>query len=189
MRKVIAMRTLISDQPFICPSKTSRISSRVRKSSPLLKTIKITAVIAALFTSVAAAAWASDPIGIYAFVDKVVFEPSAASPERVQVWGGFAIAEGRGETYESARRGYMYFKLKPGEEAICKKEWNDLKSIAGTAQIVGLGNRYKSKGEVRPPNAKPEKPDEYPIGFGLTKVGRAQSDYKPLKELRALQAL
>src|SRR5262245_40679557 len=42
---------------------------------------------------------ASDPIGIYAFVDKVVFEPNADKPERIQVWGGFALAEGYGYTY------------------------------------------------------------------------------------------
>lgn len=47
---------------------------------------------------------ASDPAGVYAFVDKVVFEPDQKSPERVQVWGGFALATGTGNTYADALR-------------------------------------------------------------------------------------
>src|SRR5688572_33124636 len=79
---------------------------------------------------------ASDPVGVYAFVDKVVLEPSEGQPERIQIWGGFALAEGRGDTYAPAKRGYMYFALKPGEEELSRKEWNDLKSLAGAEQFV-----------------------------------------------------
>src|SRR5437773_214914 len=81
------------------------------------------------------AARASDPTGIYAFVDRVVFEPSEAAPERIQVWGGFALArtENRND-YHDAERGFLYFKLRVGEEDICLKEWADLKSVAGTGQ-------------------------------------------------------
>src|SRR5262245_32232762 len=32
----------------------------------------------------------SDPTGIYARVDKVVLEPNATTPERIQIWGAFA---------------------------------------------------------------------------------------------------
>jgi hypothetical protein len=48
---------------------------------------------AALLAGTAFAARASDPTGIYAFVDRVVFEPSDTAPERIQVWGGFALAK------------------------------------------------------------------------------------------------
>src|SRR5688572_27086158 len=41
----------------------------------------------ALLVGAATAARASDPNGIYAFVDRVVVEPSEAAPERIQVWG------------------------------------------------------------------------------------------------------
>ena len=135
-----------------------------------------------------ASAWqvaASDPVGIYAFVDKVVLEPSDGSPERIQVWGGFALAEGRGYEYAAGQRGYMYFTVKPGEEEICRKEWNDLKSLAGTGQIVAFGMRHKPNGTIRKADAKPEKPDVYPTGFGLTKI--KQKDYAPIKNLLELQ--
>jgi hypothetical protein len=138
-----------------------------------------------LVTASARPARASDPVGIYAFVDKVVLEPSDSSPERIQVWGGFALAEGRGDTYAPAQRGCMYFKIKPGEEEICKKEWNDLKTIAGTAQIVAFGTRHKPKGAIRKSDAKPENPDVYPTGFGLTRI--KERDYAPIKALLELQ--
>ena len=32
---------------------------------------------------------ASDPVGIYAVVKKVVFEPNETAPERIQIWGAF----------------------------------------------------------------------------------------------------
>lgn len=132
---------------------------------------------------------ASDPVGIYALVDKIVFEPNEKSPERIQVWGAFALAEGSGWTYTAAVKGYMYFGLKAGKEEVCKKEWNDLKAVAGTDQIVALGRRYQERGSVRKAEAKVENPDVYPLGFGLTKIDESQrqTDYKPFKELRALR--
>src|SRR6188508_3797984 len=95
----------------------------------------------ALVAGAASAARASDPTGIYAFVDRVVFEPSEAAPERIQVWGGFALAKTENrDDYNDAERGFMYFKLRPGDEEVCKKEWADLKSVAGTGQIVAFGS-------------------------------------------------
>lgn len=128
---------------------------------------------------------ASDPVGVYAFVDKVVLEPSDGQPERIQIWGGFAVAEGRGDTYAAAKRGYMYFSIKPGEEEMARKEWNDLKSLAGTEQFVAFGVRWKAKGAVRDAEAKPEKPDVYPIGLGVTKIRK--HDYAPIKQLAELK--
>jgi hypothetical protein len=129
---------------------------------------------------------ASDPVGIYAFVDKVVLEPNDTTPERIQVWGGFALAEGRGEMYTSAKRAYMYFKLTPNKETLCRNEWMDLKAVAGTGTIVAFGQRHSNNGTVRKLDAKTENPDVYPIGFGMQKV--SMKDYKPLNELKALRS-
>jgi len=79
----------------------------------------------------------------------------------------------------------MYFILKPGKEEVCRNEWNDLKTVAGTGQIVTFGTRYANKGTVRKAAAKPENPDIYPTGFGMSKIKRA--DYGPVKELTALR--
>ena len=142
---------------------------------------------AALLAGAASAARASDPTGIYAFADRVVFEPSEAAPERIQVWGGFALAktENRND-YHDAQRGYLYFKLRPGDETVCQKEWADLKSVAGTGQIVAFGSRSENKAiTLRKAEAKLEKPDVYPKGWGMNKVNAR--DYAPLNQLVKLQ--
>lgn len=131
-------------------------------------------------------AFASDPVGVYAFVGKVVMEPGDSSPERIQIWGGFAVAEGRGIQYAPARGGYMYFKLPPGKEEAARREWNDLKSLAGSEQLVAFGIRYGGKGTVRKPDAKIENPDVYPVGTGLTKM-KPREDYAPHQDLITLR--
>ena len=129
----------------------------------------------------------SDPTGIYARVDKVVLEPNATSPERIQIWGAFALASKEDRnTYESPQRGYLYFSCKPGKEEICRKEWADFKMIAGTDQIVRFGSRFESRPRVRKAEEKAADPDEYPVNFGLVKVSEMRSNYPPIPELKAL---
>lgn len=162
-------------------TKTTGIGQR---NVVLGNSVKLFCLVAVLF---AASAWrvlASDPVGIYAFVDKVVLEPNDTAPERIQIWGGFALAEGNGYKYAPAQRGYMYFKVKPDKETLCRNEWADLKSLAGTGKIVGFGGRYQPRGTVRKADAKPADPDVYPIGWGMQKV--SMRDYPPINELNAL---
>ena len=88
---------------------------------------------------------ASGPLGIYAIVDKVVFEPGETAPERIQVWGAFAYVDalgGQGLTVSPAKRGYLYFRIDPSQADIIKKEWADLKAVAATGQAVGFGQWY-----------------------------------------------
>ena len=107
---------------------------------------RITPVVATLVFVVATALLAaSGPIGVYGIVEKVVFEPSAVAPERIQVWGAFAYADigGGPIAFSSATRGYMYFRLPAGAtpttiETI-KREWADLQSVAGTGQAIAFG--------------------------------------------------
>ena len=129
---------------------------------------------------------ASDPTGIYAIVDKVVLEPNEGKAERIQIWGVFTVAEGRGRTYGPATNGFLYFKLKPGKEETSLKEWNDLKSVAGTSQIIGFASRFQETGTVRKSDAKVENPDVYPLGYGMVKIDDGgRPDYQPVRELRA----
>jgi hypothetical protein len=142
---------------------------------------------AALLVGIVSTARASDPTGIYAFVDRVVFEPANATPERIQVWGGFALANAKNrDDYHDAERGYLYFKLRAGEEDICRKEWADLKSVAGTGQIVAFGSRNPTNAvTLRKADAKNEKTDVYPKGWGMIKV--KPRNYAPLNQLIKLQ--
>src|SRR6516162_7268838 len=104
-------------------------------------------ILAAVLVIGVAAATASDLIGVYALVDKVVLEPNDSAPERIQIWGTFMLADGnRGDALLPPQRGYMYFTLPPigpgtaSQQSATKAEWNDLKKIAGTGQPVGFGS-------------------------------------------------
>ena len=148
--------------------------------------LTLVTLLLALLGPGAGRALASDPVGIYALVDKVVFEPNATKPERIQIWGAFAMAEGYGYSYKNAERGFLYYKLNSDNSTACRNEWNDLKSVAGTGQIVAFGSRYKEKGTLRKKEAKAENPDVYPVEMGLTKVQEGK-DYEPLKQLAKLR--
>jgi hypothetical protein len=126
----------------------------------------------------------SDRVGIYAVVDKVVFEPSAANPERVQVWGAFAVAKRDDrDFYEPVQRGYLYLTL-AGDKDLTRAEWNDLKSVAGTKQIVAFSTRFDQAVRVRGEDDKPQSPDRYTLGVGVQKI-RQNRDYAPIRELSA----
>src|SRR5262245_55169797 len=92
---------------------------------------------------------ASDPVGIYARVDRVWMEPNEDTPERIKIWGAFSLAAGRGDSYAAPECGYLYFQIAPGQEKQCRAEWADFKRVAGTGRIIAFGNRYRTKLVVR----------------------------------------
>jgi len=117
---------------------------------------------------------ASDRIGVYAVVEKVVLEPADAPAQRVQIWGAFALSDqNSGSTYLPAQRGYLYYTCPQGKESVCRKEWADLKSMAGTNAGAGFGHRYEPTGRIRKADEKPSAPDVYPIQNGVVRVETA----------------
>ncbi|MCU1275938.1 MAG: hypothetical protein JWO48_3369 [Bryobacterales bacterium] len=129
------------------------------------------------------AAHASDRVAVYALVDKVALEPNADKPERIQIWGVFAMARPNDrDYYEAPQRGYLYFKAPSGKEDLALKEWTDLKGIAGARKVVAFGNRSVMKARVRRSDEKPEAADVYEIDSGVVKV-RSDTDYEPIRSL------
>ena len=124
---------------------------------------------------------ASDRTAIYARIDKILLEPADA-PKAIQIWGLFALAKPQDPNdYLPIARGYLYFELAGNADA-ARKEWSDLKAIAGTGQIVSIGSRYELHGRLRSAAERPERPDPYVVSAGLTKV-RAETDYEPVRSL------
>ncbi len=119
---------------------------------------------------------ASDPVGIYAVVKKVVFEPNDTEPTRVQVWGAFtmsrtplAVDGGGGPGYTDVMTGYLYYAVPADASAAVVQrnklitiEWMDLKAVAGTHEVVGFAGRRGPLGRVRPASEAPRDPDAYP---------------------------
>jgi hypothetical protein len=141
-------------------------------------------VTATLCTGIAPA---SGPIAAYALVERVVFEPSSDKPERIRISGVFIAAEETPDNptvYSAPQRGYLYFELPKGNEKLALREWADLKSVAGTRQVVGFGSSWGTKVHVKKPNEEAKLPGDYPMGNGVVKINsdhpraRALLDYK-----------
>ena len=125
---------------------------------------------ACLFVALTGRVTASDPMGVYCIVDRVVLEP-ADQAERAQVWGTCAIANARDWYFQAPAKGYFYYSLPAGKESVARAEWSDLRAVAGTNEAVGFGRRYMTVGRFRAASESPSAPDPYPIHIGVTKVG------------------
>jgi hypothetical protein len=127
---------------------------------------------------------ASGPIAVYALVDKVSFEPNAEKPERVRISGVFITAEERSDVYSAPQRGSLYFALPKQNRDLALREWADLKSVAGTRQVVGLGSSWSAKVRVTKPDEEAHAADDYPLGNGLIKINADQPRAKALLDYK-----
>jgi hypothetical protein len=100
-----------------------------------LRTIALLAAAVASLLSIETLS-ASGLVGIYGIVERVVFEPNATAPERVQVWGAFVYVDRAFDAevgVSNAKRGYLYFTLprypqRTNELEIVRREWADLRA-------------------------------------------------------------
>jgi hypothetical protein len=84
--------------------------------------------------------------------------------------------------YSAPQRGYPFaLRHKTGAGL---REWADLKSVAGTRQVVGLGSSWASQVRVRKPDEEPKSPDTHPLGNGMVKVNSDQPRAKALLEYK-----
>jgi hypothetical protein len=182
-----------------------------------------------VLVAISASVFASGRIGFYGIIEKVVFEPDETAPERLQVWGAFMYVDGGASKnfgVSAAKRGYLYFKIKSlhsgftsqAQIDLNKKEWADLKAVAGTGQAVAFGSygyigsfgvlepggvaappsflfeNRPSGGDqadvrVRPATEAPSNPATYQTETGVVKLNEAGSHANVVKQLReALKA-
>jgi hypothetical protein len=129
---------------------------------------------------------ASDPIGVYAIVDRAVVEPSSGPPQRIQIWGAFALARtDNPDDYGAAERGYLYFSCPQGQTEVCRSEWADVQSAAGKAIGIGFGARRLNNGRVRKADEQPASPDPYPIHMGVVRVTGRPGQNEVVAKLKA----
>lgn len=101
---------------------------------------------AILSTHAPAPAAVSDPSGIYALIEKVVFLPDETKPERLEIHGAFAIAVGQhGDYYTGPRWGRLLLRAPEQKTEACIAQWRDLARVAGTRQVVAFSSRYSQK--------------------------------------------
>jgi hypothetical protein len=171
-----------------------------------MRTSRIVPLVAAAVSLVLSTASASGPVGIYGIVERVVFEPSEASPRRVQVWGAFAYADIRAaqgwaspaaqqRSASSVERGYLYFALPtlvggqttPADVELVKREWADLKAVAGTGQAIGFGRWAAGFNDlrIRPASESPTGPATYQTNAGIVKLSDDGSHAALIERLRS----
>jgi len=134
-------------------------------------------------------ATASGPVGVFAIVEKVVFEPDDKKPQRIQIWGAFEVwQEGSRTSYSKPEKGYLYYKIPPSTSASIPSSqleantlavWTDLRKVAGTGELIGFGDDGKGRsgqmpGRIRKSTEKPISPDVFPLGNPVVKIGSAQ---------------
>jgi hypothetical protein len=125
---------------------------------------------------VPANALASAPAGVWVKVQKVVYEPNATSPTRVQVHGALMLFDGKEDAsrpyarYTSPAWGYMYYECPAAQAETCRQEWTDLEANIEKADNVcaGFGVDTLPTGTLRQPGSTVEKPDTYPIQIGVS---------------------
>lgn len=121
----------------------------------------------------------ADPVGVYALLDHVVVEPGDAAPERIQVWGVFALADPKGG-YAPVAKGYIYYACPVGREKACRAEWEDLTWIAGSGKAIGYAARGKPLGHLRNESDRVTSPDPYPLDGGIVKVESKDPNFTDL---------
>lgn len=133
---------------------------------------------------------ASDRSAVFAIVDKVVLEPNDENPERIQIWGTFALIDKEKGDFGDPQSGYLYYQAKAGGEDASRREWLDLKRIAGTRQFVSFGraSKLKAVGSVRKSSEKVEKPADYPLNIGLFRI-HEDADFPLAHNLRTFPAV
>jgi len=78
-------------------------------------------------------------IGIYAIIDSVSFEGPSANVIRIS--GVFVVPRASSSgAFQPAQRGYVSFLMPAENEKEIRKEWDELKTAAGTAVWLALGN-------------------------------------------------
>jgi hypothetical protein len=129
----------------------------------------------------------SDPVGVYALIDRVVVESAGPNPQRIQVWGVFMLSDGKpGDNYLPPQRGYLYYTLSGAPTTQESAEWNDLRGVAGTGAPVGFAGRYERLGRVRAATEAAASPDPYPRSYvGIVKVLTAHLGPDIQRQLKA----
>ena len=150
-------------------------------------------MIVALAFSAALPAGASDAVGVYGVVDRVVVSPPGQPPGAVQIWGTFAVAVpppgssyAPSQAYSKPQKGYLLYTCPAGKTADCTAEWNDLKSVAGKNEVVGFSARWGYTNHLHAASDPAPSPDVYVLNVGVVRISASPSlgsAYKDLFEL------
>ena len=129
-------------------------------------------------------------VGIYARIDDVAFE-MGSSGRLVRISGVFEVPVPMSSgMYEPPQRGYLYLRIAPANEEAVRNELDQLRTLAGTGQVVGFGDYWvpnPNDPQGNPHHAlkvivhrvgETSTPDLYPLPFrkGVVRAGDLDFD-------------
>lgn len=127
---------------------------------------------------------ASDPVAVYAVIERVELEPNAAQPQSVKLYGWFSMAS-ENRLYQEPQHGWLYYSLTPDKTDLCRSEWKDLEELAGSGKCVAFGARHGELGKVVKKKERLDTPHEYPLASGLFAI-RTDTNYPPVRKVAAI---
>jgi hypothetical protein len=129
---------------------------------------------------------ASDPVSVYALIDRVEIEPSQGDAQRIRIWGVFSVARDRiSDGFAAPARGFLYFALPQEEADLARKEWNDLRKLAGKRTVVGFGSRFQKNVKVRTDADFTKGAVVYPLNVGLQLLSDRNPNVKAVLDFSA----
>jgi hypothetical protein len=121
-------------------------------------------------------AHASDQIGVYAKIGKVIVNGS-----QVTICGAFRVANTAGD-YQPAATGYLFYECKGDSktQTMCQMQWTEIANGVTGKNCVGWGNRHGTYGEdtkntqVRT-TLPAQGPNPYPLEMGVVQMPSSAS--------------
>jgi hypothetical protein len=90
--------------------------------------------------ALASPAFASSPMSIYVYPSRVEYLPDQANATQVVIHGAFFYYT-QSFSYTSPACGKMFFACKPGEETMCRMQWNEIATSVGGQLCEGFGQQ------------------------------------------------
>ena len=153
--------------------------------------------------------YASEPTGLYAFVEEVELGPTESSPDWIKIRGVFMSeinversnrfeVEQPGGEHMMPAKGWLYFTLPEDKRELARAEWKELAKEAARPEIdkkvVAFGSSHASRfvcGNdlcfarylVSPEKAN-AKQVPYPVGHGMYLI---RDDSKPARRIKGVR--
>jgi hypothetical protein len=87
--------------------------------------------------------FASTRVAIYGIIDDIAFEPADLEPDRVWISGVFVVPHPISSgLHRPPTRGNLYFSLYAANPDGTRADWQALRAVAGTGQVIGFGQYW-----------------------------------------------
>jgi len=142
--------------------------------SPTMRLVRSAIQLSCVCLIGAPPALASSPSGVWSLPDSVTILDEDEPQPMVVIEGLFTVWSGDGpvggnwgmQGYEDAAWGFMVYRCKVDDKALCLMQWGEIVTAAGDDACVGWGDQETAAGSVRA-TGDTSSPDTYPLALGV----------------------